>query len=104
MTASPSASDPPAGSGADSLPNRSLADHLVHAALAAVLLAFCLLLVVLFGLFGVLMAGALVAVAAYLYGVSRPTADATLAKVNCGACGARNDRERRTCHHCGEAL
>lgn len=25
-------------------------------------------------------------------------------KVNCRGCGARNERDAETCHHCGEAL
>lgn len=81
-------------------------ESVVYVALGALLLAFVGVLFLL-GPLGWILAAFLLA-AGYvlakwsgLLGGGKP---AVTGKGNCPECGARNDADRGTCHHCGEPL
>lgn len=86
------------------VPSRT--ESAVYLALGALLLAFVGFLVLL-GPIGWMLAAFLLAagyVLAKWSGLLDGGESPVTAKVSCPECGARNEANRETCHHCGESL
>lgn len=84
------------------MPNRT--EWAVYLALGLVVAVFCALLW-LGGPVGWLFAGVLLLLVALLAKWSELLPDGDgVARVSCPACGARNGRDRASCHHCGAPL
>ena len=85
------------------MPSRT--ESVVYVALGALLLAFVGFLFLL-GPIGWVLAAFLLAAGYVLAKWSGLVGggESTTPKVSCPGCGARNDADRGTCHHCGEPL